>query len=171
MSGKTHGWKPKEQHFIAGFWRPEKGSSVVGVMVEKAETPNAEYFVLQVTKPIKVVSRDQRSGDEIERKAKEGEEIGISIHAGLRGLEETAGHEVTITCKGKEKFKLRDGTESSRYVFEVEVSDQVKEPRFLASGKDANGGSSNGSGRGRRPRKGSRSAPAPESATDEDIPF
>jgi hypothetical protein len=155
---KTHKFVAEEKTFIKGFWRPEKGDSIEGVLVERAEGPMSEYLVLRLTKPAKVVSRDRDTGDEIERTIPEEMHVGVSYWASLRGLERYAGHWVKITVLGKKKETGDGGQVFHRWDVDVDVSNEPVDPKLASQPPEPKSNS-------KRSRK-----PAPAEEQD-DLPF
>jgi hypothetical protein len=165
--GMTDTFAPDRSSAIAGFWRPEeKGESIEGILVEKAEGRNSDYLVVKITRAMKVVSRDKNTDEEITRTANEGREVGVSYWASLRGLERKSGHWVKITVLGKEKFSGDDGQNFQRWKTDVQVSKDIHDPKLLyvAAPKEPR----RGFGRSRPP---SRSEMPNGPAPDDDVPF
>lgn len=142
---------------LAGFWRPEKGGVITGLLVEKTDK---DYFVIRVSEEIDVISRDRNTGEDIQRTADKGREVGLSCYADLRGLERKTGFLVRITCLGKEKYEGTSGETLTRWKFATQVSKQIEDARLIHVPPMRSGG-----------RQTPQRRQAPQSSGDEDIPF
>jgi hypothetical protein len=163
---KTHKFEPDRTTAIKGFWRPEKkGDSIEGIIVELAGKTNSTFLVLRLTKACDVVSRDRETGDDLDRKAKPDQEVGLSHWASLRGLERHPGRWVKITLLGKKKETLDDGRTITRYELDVDLSDEIVDAKLARPIAPA-------APNGARGSKSSRKFAAKESTdTGDDIPF
>jgi hypothetical protein len=166
-AGMYEDFTPDRTSSIAGFWKPtEKGESIEGVLVEKAEGRNSDYFVFRVTKPIRVVSRDRNTDEEIVRTAEIDREVGVSCWASLRGLERYSGHHLIVTILGKEREKGTNGEMITKWKTHVRKSKQIIEPSlvYIAPLREPKRGFS-------RPRPPARQETVSGPSSDDDIPF
>ena len=162
MSNETFEYQPPQRAFIAGFWRPEKGDVLEGIIVERAEGPNSEYLVVRATKKVKVISRDRQTGEQIERTAAPGREVGLSYSAALRGIEAHAGRHLTLTYLGK-KTEKGDRESITRHCYKIEISHKIHDVKLVPKSVEP---APNGRRNGR-----SFPAAAPADGTKDDIDF
>lgn len=107
---------------IEGFWAPEKGDKIQGVLLQRNRNPggrvNAPFYVLQLTKPCDKV----KMKEEMTLKAK-GDNVAVPENINLVGLDELLGYEVLISMTDKTEFTTEDGEVREVKQFDVKHSD------------------------------------------------
>lgn len=107
---------------IEGFWAPEKGEKVQGVLIQRNRNKGGKvatpFYVLQLTKPCDKVKLQ----DKVMKKDK-GTMIAVPENSSLEGLDELLGFEVMLTLTDVRpwQFVSEDGEVEDRTIKEFSI--------------------------------------------------
>lgn len=121
---KTQKFQADVSHGIRGFWTPtEKGETIEGYILDVLQNDFGKSLVIQLSEDATVITKDQDTGEKVEREAKAGQAIGCTIWAGLRGLDRRKDYFVKIVFQGEKKEKGQNGEMIRTKGFEIEISE------------------------------------------------
>jgi hypothetical protein len=114
---------PTKARFLAGFWKANKGDVVRGVIREAWEGEYGMTLAVLLSQPVVVEQKNRETAELSDYEAQSGDEIGVNVKAGLRGLDKYVGHEVTIKYLGKSPQQIGSRTVET-HQYDVDVSDK-----------------------------------------------
>lgn len=109
--------------FLAGFWKPTKGDVVKGIITEEWDGQFGKTLSVLLVQKCTVEQKDRETEELSDYEAQPGDEIGVNVKAGLKGLEKYVAHEVTIKYLGKGPEQIGSRT-LEVHKYDVDVSDK-----------------------------------------------
>lgn len=116
-------FQPTKSRMMAGFWKPEPGDVLKGVIVESWESDYGPNLTVRLTAPCTLEHKNRETGAQEQIDAEEGDMAGVNVRPGLRGIEKYVGHEVTIRYVGKLPTEFGSRT-IEMHTFDTDVSDK-----------------------------------------------